>query len=1139
MQKEIFSKLQLNNAFLFITEEIKRQNTTEIIGLNDFSKCLALIKTGRPILHIVSDNLQLKTITQLYKDITTETVASIFERDEVLLLKNAYSRDFSFERNKEINKLLCDAKIVVTTINAVMQFFPTKIDSLKLEVGKSYVLDDVIKKLVELGYKRVESLEGAGTYSSVGDVINVFPISSSYPLRIDFFGDEIEDIKQIDVDSFKAISFYKEIEILQCSDVKIGLDEVDEILAILDKECKDTKDEKIKSRKKELRAEYENILRSNLASDRLDILFPLIKNKSTIFDLLDKDSIIVLDDVKRVEDSIGVITKNHEERFKSLFSCGETFEFCYDNLLKKEFLVEKVPCFTNVAFSGFLIKCDLYNVERVYNYSVSNPSPYYLSKNILFEDVRSWLKNNYNVVVFAENNAKCQNLKIELENNGLKSSIDSFDTPVTLLPYFLKSGGIFAQGKLAVIGSEDLSKRNSADKKLSLKSNALFSAPNVGDYVVHENYGIGKSLGIKRISTQEDTKDYMVLEYADGTLYIPLERISVLSKYVTSGKPPKLSKISTKEFEKQKSKVRAAVKELSFNLKALYKEREQKKGFVYPRDDELMAEFESRFAFETTEHQQKAIDAVKKDMESPKIMDRLICGDVGYGKTEVALRAAFKCISANKQVALLAPTTILSEQHYKTFTSRFKDFGVRVEVLNRFKSVKERNATLKRLLSGETEIVIGTHSLLSSEVKFKDLGLLILDEEQRFGVEHKEKIKNIKKNVDTLTLTATPIPRTLHMSLSGIRDISLINSPPKNRFPIQTYVMQQNDGIIKDAVMRELSRGGQVFILYNHVQTIYSFADKIKELIPEADIIVCHGQMDKKVLENSVYKFFDGEKNVMISTTIIETGIDIPNANTLIIMDSTKLGLSQMYQIRGRVGRSDRIAYAYFMYKGDTVTDKASDRLMAINQFTELNSGIKIAMRDLELRGAGNVLGGEQHGHLEVIGYELYSKILREEITGISEEEIDTDIRISAFISEKYIENNVSRMDAYKLISETKSVTELKNIIKNFKEVYGEFDEELDNLFIICFIKLLAKKCKFIKVSVIDGVGRMELSSLADVDEKMLNLAKELKFTLEASKNPALEYKSKVKGDKEKQNRVAFLKVFEFLRNCVKKEIKN
>jgi transcription-repair coupling factor (superfamily II helicase) len=662
------------------------------------------------------------------------------------------------------------------------------------------------------------------------------------------------------------------------------------------------------------------------------------------------------------------------------------------------------------------------------------------------------VQNGYLVELFTADKERADKLKEQLLAEGFSEENGVFITDKKV-----KDGFIAHDCKCVVLGSDNIYLKPKVRQVTSRKkTKAFFSAPVAGDYAVHEIHGIGKVIGNKKLTTGLGTKDYVAIAYKGGDiLYVPVEQLDAISRYVGGEKEPQLSKIGGKDFERIKSRVRESLKQLSFDLKKLYSERASKKGFVFECDEESEILFESAFGHEDTYDQTATSDDIRADMCSSKVMDRLVCGDVGYGKTEVALRAVFRAILNGKQAVMLAPTTILAEQHFNTAKERFKDFAVTVESLDRFKTKKQQTEVLQKLKEGKIDFIVGTHRLLSSDVEFKDLGLLVLDEEQRFGVEHKEKIKLLKNNVDTLTLTATPIPRTLHMSLSGIRDISTIKTAPKERLPVQTYVTEETDSLIVDACRREIVRGGQVFILYNRVETIYHFAEKIKNLLPNAKITVAHGQLEERVLEKNIAEFYRGESDILLATTIIENGIDLPKANTIIVIDADKLGLSTLYQLRGRVGRSNRLAHAYFTFKREKVlSDVAYKRLSTLMEFTEMGSGFKIAMRDLEIRGAGDILGAKQHGHLDKVGYELYSKLLQEELEGKEEQELlDLDVKIGAYIPDEYIENASGRMDAYKEIASIEDEDEAKEILRSLKETYGPVPVETLRLIKIALIK--------------------------------------------------------------------------------------
>ena len=620
-------------------------------------------------------------------------------------------------------------------------------------------------------------------------------------------------------------------------------------------------------------------------------------------------------------------------------------------------------------------------------------------------------------------------------------------------------------------------------KKTSYEGKKIqsFTELSIGDYVVHEDHGLGIYRGIEKIEQDKVIKDYLKIEYADGgNLYLPATRLDGIQKYAGSdAKAPKLNKLGGEQWKKTKARVKGAVKEIAKDLVELYAARQDSNGFQYSEDTVWQREFEELFPYDETDDQLDAIDATKKDMESRKIMDRLICGDVGYGKTEIALRAAFKALQDGKQVVYLVPTTILAQQHYNTFVQRMKDFPVRVDLLSRFRTPSQVKKTLEDLKKGLVDVVIGTHRVLSKDVHFKDLGLLIIDEEQRFGVSDKEKIKKLRENVDVLTLTATPIPRTLHMSLVGIRDMSVLEEPPVDRVPIQTYVMEYNDEMVREGIKRELARGGQVYYVYNRVKDIEEVANHVAQLVPDANVVFAHGQMHEHQLEKIMLDFINGDIDVLVSTTIIETGLDISNANTMIIQDADHMGLSQLYQLRGRVGRSSRTSYAFLMYKRDKVLKEVAEkRLQAIREFTELGSGIKIAMRDLEIRGAGNVLGAEQHGHMEAVGYDLYCKLLNQAVEALrgkrdEEEDFQTvvDCDIDAYIPVSYIKNEYQKLDVYKRISAIESEEEYMDMQDELIDRFGDIPKAVDNLLRIALIKALAHQAYVTEV----GINRQEV----------------------------------------------------------------
>ena len=726
-------------------------------------------------------------------------------------------------------------------------------------------------------------------------------------------------------------------------------------------------------------------------------------------------------------------------------------------------------------------------VNKRYSIQAKNVNSYQNSFEMLIKDLQRWKREKYRVVLLSASRTRASRLAGDLREYGLSAFCPDDEErqvkPGEILVTYgnLHRGFEYPMIKFVVITEGDMfgSERKKRKKKKTVyegKKIQSFTELSVGDYVVHEDHGLGVYRGIEKIERDKVIKDYLKIEYADGgNLYLPATRLDGIQKYAgADAKKPKLNRLGGEQWNKTKTRVRGAVKEIAKDLVELYATRQEVEGYQYGPDTVWQKEFEELFPYDETDDQMEAIDATKADMESKKIMDRLICGDVGYGKTEIALRAAFKAVQENKQVVYLVPTTILAQQHYNTFLQRMKDFPVRVDLMSRFRTPSQQKKTLEDLKKGLVDILIGTHRVLSKDVQFKNLGLLIIDEEQRFGVAHKEKIKQLKKNVDVLTLTATPIPRTLHMSLIGIRDMSVLEEPPVDRVPIQTYVMEYNDEMVREAINRELSRGGQVYYVYNRVNDIDEVAAHVVKLVPDASVTFAHGQMREHELERIMLDFINGEIDVLVSTTIIETGLDISNANTMIIQDADHMGLSQLYQLRGRVGRSNRTAYAFLMYKRDKMLkEEAEKRLQAIREFTELGSGIKIAMRDLEIRGAGNILGAEQHGQMEAVGYDLYCKMLNQAVQALrgqrtEEESFETvvDCDIDAYIPVYYIKNEYQKLDIYKRISGIETDEEYMDMQDELTDRFGEIPKPVDNLLRVASLKALAHKAYVTEVNV-------------------------------------------------------------------------
>lgn len=787
-----------------------------------------------------------------------------------------------------------------------------------------------------------------------------------------------------------------------------------------------------------------------------------------------KETILFLDEPVRLQESAEIVEKEYFHSLESREEAGIEADEIPIQVEQTDHTIGKMNKYYGIAFTMLESKCGMFKVRSVYSLQVKTVNPYNSSFELLTRDLKKLKRTGYRVILVSGSRTRAKRLAEDLRDYDL-SSFYSEEMERQVNPgEIMVTCGYIAEGyeypmlKFTVISESDIfGKKKKKKKRKTYEGKKIqeFAELKPGDYVVHENHGLGIYQGIEKVEVDAVTRDYMKISYADGgILYIPATQMDLIQKYAgADAKPPKLNKLGTPQWKKTKGQVKKAVQLIAKDLVKLYATRQQTEGYVYGPDTVWQREFEEMFPFEETEDQLRAIEDTKKDMESMKIMDRLICGDVGYGKTEIAIRAAFKAVQEGKQVVYLVPTTILAQQHYNTFIQRFKDFPVRVDLMSRFRTQAQQKKTVEDLKKGLVDIVIGTHRVLSKDIGYKDLGLLIIDEEQRFGVTHKEKIKKLRENIDVLTLTATPIPRTLHMSLIGIRDMSVLEEAPMDRMPIQTYVMEYNDEMVREAMERELARGGQVYYVYNRVENIADVALHVQKLVPDARVSYAHGQMNEHQLEDIMYDFINGDIDVLVSTTIIETGLDIANANTMIIQDADRFGLSQLYQLRGRVGRSNRMAYAFLLYQRDKMLKEVAEkRLAAIREFTDLGSGFKIAMRDLEIRGAGNLLGESQSGHMAAVGYDLYCKMLNEAVSQLKgeKEEADyattIDLDIDAFIPESYIKNEYQKLDIYKRIAAIETEEEMDDMTEELIDRFGDLPKKVQQLLHIAALKSLA-----------------------------------------------------------------------------------
>ncbi len=1107
MKAGFFQFSDLGEEYLEYAEDIRRGAPTAVFGVADGLKYLLAGLTPFPVLYVTADALSARKAAENIAALTGKTTATIAAKDEVLLYRKALSKDALFRRIEGIYALQTGCEVVTAEIDALLQLFPKRLDTLTLREGEEYDFASLPQKLAQMGYTRSFEVESRGAFALRGDILDIYPVCGN-PVRIDFFGDTVEKIKPYDYPTGERLPLVKEITLLPATDV--GTKQAD--MPTVRQALQDRSAFKTSASYTRAGEIADELLLEELPAN--SFLLPLLENSTDIFSVLPKNTVVVLDESKTLWDKFNALYKEHEERFARLLEGGEAFPFTQGQYIDKGLFLEKITAVRRVAMQTFTGNPFFFQPLKVYNFSAT-PSPKYMhSLPTLATDIANWKRSGYRVLLYCGSFAKAAKLAehlvgAQLTTVKLPDTMSAF-TGVCILEEKLDKGMVLHGAKLAIIGTGDLYATAQDNRRLQKKRGNLFSAPEVGDFVVHETHGIGKAVGMQKIETTDGAKEYVAIAYKDGDmLYVPAESMDVLSKYVGEENPP-LSKIGGADFERVKARVKASLKKLAFDLKALYAERTENKGYAFPENQVFMEEFEADFPYALTPDQESSLQEIKADMRSDKVMDRLLCGDVGFGKTELAFRAAYLAILAGKQAALMCPSTVLCSQHFRTAIARFEKFGAKVACLNRFNTPKETESVLTGLAEGSIDFVVGTHRLLSADVQFKELGLLVLDEEQRFGVEHKEKIKHLRNNIDCLTMTATPIPRTLHMSLSGIRDISTIQTPPQERLPVQTYVVEETETLIRDACIRELSRGGQVFILYNRVESIFTFAATVKHILPEARITVAHGRMDKTMLENAVLGFYEGKSDILITTTIIENGVDLPNANTILVVDSDRLGISQLYQLRGRVGRGARLAHAYFTYKPSRyLTEGAAARLKAIMEFTELGSGYKLALRDLEIRGAGNVLGAEQHGHMDRVGYELYSKLLKEELTGEAQSAVELDVRVNAYISEGYIESSAGRLDSYKQIAEIASVSDYKRVYASLLDTYGDLPVAVENLLVIAVLKSYAAKLHIQKISVVKKVGALTFSSLeslggAGVQAAMEKYVKNVRLNMSSA--PVVEF---------------------------------
>ena len=1018
-------------------------------------------------------------------------------KDLIFFQADIHGNQLVKERVKTLRRLMEQKPVtIVTTYAALMTpqtLWERERDVIDVERGGSLQEKELAERLVSFGYEKAYQVEGPGQFSIRGGIIDVFDLTEENPYRIELWGDEVESIRSFDILSQRSIEKLESISIFPATEfvlddtrVRNGLRRLEAEAAkqeaFFRREHRPEEAHRIATQVKELKEQLVEFksqvnLESYIRYFYEDtVTLPEVLVRMAAQSMQGGKPVFFLDEPARLKEQAEAVELEFRESMTNRAEKGYILPGQMDLLYSGEQVAAKLLQGSTAMISTMETR-GYFKADRRMDVAARNVAPYNNSFEQLVRDLKQFRKNGYRVLLLSGSRTRAERLAEDLRDQELTAVYTENPEREVLTGEVLTYYGHVNRGfeypllKFVVLSETDIfggeKKKKKAKKLYQGQKIKDFNELKVGDYVVHESHGLGIYRGIEKVEMENVVKDYMKIEYRDGgNLYVLATGFDVIQKYASSeAKKPKLNKLGSKEWEKTKTKVRSAVDEVAKDLVELYAVRQQSEGYQFGKDTVWQREFEEMFPFEETEDQLAAIADTKADMESRKIMDRLICGDVGYGKTEIAIRAAFKAVQEGKQVVYLVPTTILAQQHYTTFVQRMKDFPVRVELMSRFRTPAEIKKTIRDLEKGMVDIVIGTHRVLSDDVKFKDLGLLVIDEEQRFGVAHKEKIKKLKENVDVLTLTATPIPRTLHMSLIGIRDMSVLEEAPEDRLPIQTFVCEYNEEMVREAISRELARGGQVYYVYNRVNNIADVTARIQALVPEAEVAFAHGQMKESELERIMFEFIGGEIDVLVSTTIIETGLDISNVNTMIVHDSDNMGLAQLYQLRGRVGRSNRTAYAFLMYKRDKMLKEVAEkRLTAIREFTDLGSGFKIAMRDLEIRGAGNLLGVKQHGHMEAVGYDLYCKMLNEAVQTLKGVKVAQDfptvidLDVDAFIPGTYIVNEIQKLDIYKRIAGIENVKERDDMCDELLDRFGEIPKSVDNLLRIALIRVAAHR---------------------------------------------------------------------------------
>ncbi len=1086
------------------------------------------------------------------------------QRDYVFYNISATSREFEHERINALRAIAKGkAKIVICVPEALLGILPPKkrcTDEITLRVGEEFPTNDLAEKLTFLGYTRADTVEGKGQFAIRGDILDIFPPDAELPTRVEFFGDEVDCAGTFDILTQRRTENVSEITVTPAKEIiltddetnKVGL-EIEELLANAQKRrmMAEKTGDKLKV------ADYESLINKLLSEKAaladgelasLDKYLPaILEDKSTLLDYA--EGALFLFDLARIAERLGSFEMQLAQTLTFLAEHGEINLKKTNYCENYQYLLSKVRERPTLVCNTFTQSSEM-KFSGIYSFRTKATTAFTKDMDVLCDDLEDYRERGFKTVILAGSVHSAGILSGLMSERHIKAvlvspeelRVSSMNTEYVYITYKSESVNVFpgfelTTSKLAFLteGNTEYTATKAAARragrsKSSAKKILSYSDLNVGDYVVHTVHGIGRYDGIKTLTVGGITKDYITILYAGNDVnYVPADQLDRVSRYAGAGENVKLSKIGGQDWQKTKTRVKKAAKDMAKELIALYAKRRRLPGYAFSPDGEWQRDFEGKFIYEETDGQLEAISEIKKDMEQTYPMDRLLCGDVGFGKTEVAFRAVFKCIAEGKQAAILVPTTILAWQHYETALSRFSDFPCNIDVISRFKSPKQIKETLKKLRTGGVDLIIGTHRLLSKDIEFKDLGLLVVDEEQRFGVAHKEKLKTLAENIDVLTLTATPIPRTLNMAMAGIRDMSVLEEAPSDRYPVQTYVMEHDMEVVGEAIKRELRRGGQVFYLRNKVDGIEGTAETIRKIVPDANIAIAHGQMTEDLLSDIWRKLVDGDIDVLVCTTIIETGVDVPNANTLIIEHADRMGLSQLHQIRGRVGRSTRRAYAYLTYDGSkALSEVAQKRLEAVREYTEFGSGFKIAMRDLEIRGAGNLLGAEQSGHLEAVGYDLYIKLLEEAVLeekGEAKEkkcECTIDFGRNAYIPESYISMPGARIEAYKKIAAIETDADADDVTDELLDRYGEMPKPVITLIWISGLRAKGEKLRIKRMELKGGRLNVypETPSKEILKEMYAEFGKNLLYSSGA--NPFYSIKYTSEGDIEKMTEKIF-----------------